>query len=1726
MKSKNLSSRSVGQLILKILIAPIVVGILSGIALPSDGIQTPEKRTPAQQAAKNQTDDVKKVTDKAKTDSPAKKLVTPAINPETKDKNKNETTDDQEKDDDEESTSRQFARADDVTFISAPRELIRPLMRARRAIAENEPNRAAELIGQFLIESPSVDYLIASDPTRKSMSSVSLRQTAEAMLAKLPDSAIESYRLRYGVPARHQLEQAIANNDTAKFGEIAMRYFFTEAGQKATLILGHHELDHGNSISAAACFQKVLKLSPSPNKFEPELSILLATSQSLAGDNESAQKTLESLRDFQGRNPIIFQGSKTPLFRSNEDSITWLTNLIGNTEFSKSPRVNQWLMEGGNAKRNARVGQGLPFQKPLWSVDLYESNDSPSSDNFRGFNRQLQGKTNLPTHNVYAAGGTILYSSAGQTFGVDFQSGKRKWVYPSNDSPPPENLNLNQLSNGFNNRSYGLQNSQANRTAFAASDGSHLYVVPFQRPQVQLNVYPPVAQKAPPNQLVAVDLAAQGRLLWSIGTTKPDPDSAINEEVADPKNENIDINKARFLGAPLPVGDELYVICSLQQSNQLLVLDRATGQLKWRQHLAENETPRPSSSRFSLGQGANLTPSYANGLIVCPTGTGAVVAIDVATRTFLWGHQYDLTKRSSSIPNGINKNANLVIDGNRVTFSSPEANRLLCLDIETGKPLSTFGSTGISLAGSLYLACVENDHAIVVSQSSVQAVELATRKTAWTCAIGDYGQPSGRGFAADGFYFLPTTDNYLLKIDLAKGKIVESVPTDTTLGNLIAYQGTVISIDAKNLACFETDITAARNLEQALAQVKTPEELPSKFQIQRSRLLAREKKWAEALKALDLAKADPLIENHERVGLLQQMLENDIVASKDVVEKYWPRLSPLNRERLSPSLVDYLIRGSYHAEAAARLIEWSNRQTNLGLFVQPMEQTSELPDDFSVEQRVRAFDRATVKAEAFVISDRERVRLSKVQWFRSKLQSIVDQSPESTMSIQAIVKKQLDARPNESAKERHQFLLRYPSRIVPQQTKLQLARDLMAAKEWIRAKHTILAVIGFDPADVALIGNHTALAIPETGSENMELWFEYSLRRSYLDSAKHVLSAIKASNLRIMDLERNDLPVWLGKMDSLLAEASVAIAENSSRRRPAKPPSHDAWANLNSATASSTTSSRFNTNLAVQVFHDDTRFSRIAEYTISALSSTRELEFFDETGASLNKISLSPQFSNNSRDDARIDHDDSLLLLRRGNRLAAIDLDKALAGANDAMIWNHSVQVFTDQVQRAKLQLSGEMPLRRNTNNIRTAVANVSLNGICLIDKLHLICLDPFTGQVRWKRPVKTSISTLFGDDKHVILVDHRGRTAEVYEIATARRTKIISLPERFAAVWDNVGTRAVSVSSIKESRLKELDNGSEEVMGGKGLTNIVYSNKKGSRTFVGLFDFLEEKYIWEKRLLYDTKATRLSRRRLAVVPATGNLKIFDLQTGQKLKQVVLNWQPDQLRRVDRVGAVRFGKHDLIVFNRNKATLPSLSGGNLVSMQKLLSSEVLIDGSMMLLDGKTMAPKWRNRINMTGFGMVQFIPTSSPLLFFHRRLKSSNSMINRMVPSQHLVGVNANDGQLIVSHLHPFASSVQYSGAMRFDANDGSYELDFGRARVKLAAFRDDELPPTPVTSFSRSNPMPTVRPASINDSLKPELIVASIKVRRAAALKNERDLKRLRELERQKLKSEFGGNK
>ena len=60
--------------------------------------------------------------------------------------------------------------------------------------------------------------------------------------------------------------------------------------------------------------------------------------------------------------------------------------------------------------------------------------------------------------------------------------------------------------------------------------------------------------------------------------------------------------------------------------------------------LVDDQAPRTRRVRL-LRRLAGLSPSYANGILVCPTGANSVVAVDLATRALLWGYRFKRSVR-------------------------------------------------------------------------------------------------------------------------------------------------------------------------------------------------------------------------------------------------------------------------------------------------------------------------------------------------------------------------------------------------------------------------------------------------------------------------------------------------------------------------------------------------------------------------------------------------------------------------------------------------------------------------------------------------------------------------------------------------------------------------------------------------------------------------------------------------------------------------------------------------------------------------------------------------------------------------------------------------------------------------------------------------------------------------------------------------------------------------
>lgn len=1635
----------------------------------------------------------------------------------------------QQDEDASDSTLRVFTRAEGATFLPAPRELTRPLIRARRAIAEGEPSRAAELIGQFLIESPNDDFLIAGD--RQDGSSSSLRQYAESMLGSLPESALKAYRFRFEIPARQQLDKAVDQVDMGKIADVMMRYFFTEAGQNAAMILGQHELDLGNPISAAASFNKVYQFESARKRFEPELSVLLATSLTLAGDEDYANEVLLAIRDQKQFSGFDFQGVRTPFPKATQNPNEWLASLIGKTELKSNPLVAQWLMTGGNARRNARVQPGLPFLQPVWAIS--NRTNVELDDEFgpiqmgRGLGSLASQRSNDMASNVWlgqpgirAIGETIVLTTQGQSIGIDFRTGKRQWSFPGRPivsvNAPTARLE-DMPANRWNGVSNGLSGNW-DSTIEASSDGSQLYWTHKLEPDLAAgDVFQGITAKAR-NALSCVSLKAQGRLVWTVGGKGSiDVEDDLDTEAPLPvqeKNNSIGLEEASFLGAPLPVGKHLYAICNLNQANQLVVLDRETGELIWKQHLATIEFTARNRNPIE----PTISPSYANGLVICPTGTGALVAIDVATRTFQWGHQYHSPTRYSTPQSFPWRDSRVVIDGNYVVISALESNRLICLNLESGQPVAGFGKTGMDVPEGKYFACIENENAITVSRSSVAAYKLSDRTQAWTRSIREYGQPSGEGFAADGCYFLPTTERYLLKIDLSDGKILETVDTDEVLGNLVSFRGSILSFDGQHLSRFDTQQNTAREIEEALSQVTSEEELPAQINLQRSRLFALNKEWVKAMRALDLAARGGGLasEKQDRLFLLQRMLTNDIEGAKEEVDRFWDAFNEIEKDKLNGALVDYLIRKNKCNEALARLFDWERRQ--------PMDNTGssangefEMADDNAMEQDFSTFDDAVIKVDSFVIKDRDRVRLSKAQWYKTKLTLILNSAPELKDEIQNAVREQQNEAADSNSVERHIALFRFPSSAIPRDIYEKLANDLMDVGEWNRAKQVIVAMIGFDPGKVFDSGGSSGSGDSRRDPISLEafkIWARYVSSLRYHDTGRHVLQLVDSGFLKVGREGDQAVEPVLMSLRKALAEAEEPTATTLAR---------NSWGSYNQTQASAVNTGKYNSNLAFQVPHRDTRFSRLDSMTIASHTASRELEFFGPMGSSIQKIATPKITSTNTRDFLEIEHEDNLAIFKRGRDCMVFDLSKLSDSTGQVVLWNAPNYLAIDGIAMGQRSAAGEMAVDRANTGGHNPVFHLSVNGICRADSSNLTCHDPFTGSIRWTRPIKSNSPWLLGDDHHVVLVDHQAKIAEIYNLETGQRRKVMPLPNGFTAVYASVGARAISMTTFSEPNTADAKEDTKaKSEDGSNSTEPKVAKVAQSQISLGMYDFETETYLWEKRLAAGDKMTPLSRQRFLVFSPSGKVEIFDFVNGKQLSQLDIKWNEDELKQIQFVGSTRIASSDLIVFNKAKPTLSSInSPDSAVIAQRLLTHHVFLQGTLVLLDQETMRPKWRSPVELAGFSLVELVPAGSPMIFFQRRVQSTSSVSRPLPRSHQLFGVDFETGEERVSFIHP-TTTVQLSGSMSCDSEKGLLELDLGRYVVRIQTELKEDLPPMPVAYSGLLNPLPNTNDGTSNTPLKIEWINESIEQSKDNVLRKGLELERLRQLERSLLQKEF----
>lgn len=726
------------------------------------------------------------------------------------------------------------ASEEPATF-ARDRETEQLLKKARELLQEKRYAEAVRALGA-IVEAPE-DFFFQPDPNGPVH--LSLKAEAQKLIGELPRAARETYELQYGARAAQQLAEALDKRDFQQLTEVSRRFFHTEAGYRATYLLAQHHRDHGRPLAAALCFERLNTAPAVARQWEPQLSLALASCWLWSGVPDRARDVLVALKEQQAGAQLIVAGEPVAWFEGAAGATAWLTEKLGVPPKHLVTERDDWVQYRGDATRNA-ANQGssplLDHESDCWWVPTTE--DHAVEVQLTQLRQKYRDEyvAALPGLHPLVVDNVVLMRTVNTLLAIDFETGKRVWDVPVDESldellefgstNAPPGVNQQQMIGALDQRlwddlTYGTLSSDGHYV-FSVEDLS--LMIPNQTAQARMVVLPNGRKQPAPvwprnfNRLTAHDIRT-GKLKWEAGGTRGDFE--------------LDMAGAFFLGPPLPLGDAVYALAEINGEIRLAVLDAKSGRGQWSQQLAVVELDVLQDPTRRL---AGVAPSYSDGVMVCPTASGALVAVDLTTRSLLWGYRYE------SIPPGQNQwwgrrmgammmfagrqreeidhwlDSSVTLAEGRVLATPVESNELHCLGLLDGEVIWKQPR-----GDNLYVAGVHQGKVILVGRSGVQALKLADGQPAWASGavpLPAGSLPSGRGFMSGDRYFVPLSSAEVAAVDLNEGRIVARSKSrkGRVPGNLVCYRGKVLSQGIDVIESYHELDSLKRQVEEILAR--------------------------------------------------------------------------------------------------------------------------------------------------------------------------------------------------------------------------------------------------------------------------------------------------------------------------------------------------------------------------------------------------------------------------------------------------------------------------------------------------------------------------------------------------------------------------------------------------------------------------------------------------------------------------------------------------------------------------------------------------------------------------------------------------------------------------------------------------------------------------------------------------------------------------------------------
>ncbi len=696
---------------------------------------------------------------------------------------------------------------------------------------------------QSVLDHPE-DYFIGKNFQTNQVLHPGVKAQTQQILAELPTEGRAAYELHFGTTARALLTEALSTNNRELLDEVVGKYQMTAAGFDAMQALAASAFDHEKPIEAAILCEAIA-VHPRA-KADPDLvgRLLLRTAFAwhLAGQTERRQTALNALKKKDDPAAWRMGGRPVPPLQNEGDDSQWLAANFGPPGQQHTSTVRDWSLPRGGLTGNESATAACPVGGGDWSISplkytrvlLDDESNQKLQEVFDQLAKRIEhllrddNRLTQPAAIPIIVGDVVVYRTLNDVTAVNLQTGQLLWR-----SSVTDGMLTWLLQNTISDSDTAYSSSPGTlpgylrhklfrdqRSGSLTSDGKYVYAV--EESDSQFNPLRPKARQPfitdPTNKLVAYELEG-GRMSWEVGGLRGTPPA--------------DLSGIFFLGPPLPYEGHLYCLAEVKNELWLLALiaENNAVRLDWSQSLvALNVADSMTSPRRQAG----LIPVIAEGMMICPTASGSVVAFDLLQRQLKWGYAYEPKGNRHfhdgfefGIPTQVYEEEGRWLDcgpilvGGRVILTPRDSAELHCVNLVDGttvwKRLRNQG---------LYVACVDEESVIVVGRTQVVAYSLADASEKWLEPL-EIPEPSGRGVRIGSRYLLPLSTGEIATLDLSSGRILgrSRLPDGSVPGNLAVGTGALVSVGIHDVIGFKSLSEVERQIAKLMADSKNAEAL-------------------------------------------------------------------------------------------------------------------------------------------------------------------------------------------------------------------------------------------------------------------------------------------------------------------------------------------------------------------------------------------------------------------------------------------------------------------------------------------------------------------------------------------------------------------------------------------------------------------------------------------------------------------------------------------------------------------------------------------------------------------------------------------------------------------------------------------------------------------------------------------------------------------------------------